>query len=223
MPFADPPLASDHAVAIASEKEKARAVAWARGAGFRKKKKRTAHSRHQYSGEQKKSSYDYGASRSRAAILNPNANAQTIAHQIAPATESPTKKEYKKRLRAAVSDVEIIGKEVSRIKSKMNMMKRSHDKCRVKAEKKYSTLLKRHNRYKQRTRLRMKIIGNEKKGLLIKLADQEKASNKYIKGIMDEADMVMDEARIIREEADKKTDETITAIVEEQRWSILKV
>ena len=126
-------------------------------------------------------------------------------------------------MRAAVSDVEIIGKEVSRIKSKMNMMKRSHDKCRVKAEKKYSTLLKRHNRYKQRTRLRMKIIGNEKKGLLIKLADQEKASNKYIKGIMDEADMVIDEARIIREEADKKTDETITAIVEEQRQSILKV
>ena len=221
VPLADPPSASDHAVAIAAEKS--RALAWARGAGFRKRKKRSAFSRHKRSGKSKNSSYDYGSARSRAAILNLNANAQTIAHSIGPATQSPTKKEYKKRLRTAASDVEIMGKEVSRMKSKMNMMKRSHDKCLLKAKKKYTTLQKRHDRYKQRTRLRMKNLCNEKKCLLITLADQEKASDKYIKGIMEEADMVMDEARVIREEADKRTDDTITAIVEEQRRSILKV
>ena len=176
-----------------SDAEKAAAIKAAdlifrKTAGFRKKRRLTAHSRHKKSGDRKKTQFDFAAS--RAAIGDPRSVPQVISRNIAPALPHPTRASLKKERDAAIIKAEKSEKEVIKIKLDMQSIHSSHAKCRSKSAKKYSVLRKRHNRYKERTKLCMRFMREEKKNVEKQLKGQMQASDLYIKGIMDDANSI---------------------------------
>ena len=132
---------------------------------------------------------------------NATANAQEVAGFIAPRIPSPTKKELKKKGIALETEVQQLKTTLKR-KDRTHKFQMTKMANRLtKADGKAHMLQEERKKWRSRTRMTMRASKDEKKDLINTIRAQEAPSEKFVRGLLDHANAVMEEAREVEEEA----------------------
>ena len=180
--------------------------------GLVKRKKTSVHSRHQNGGRQKKTSYDFDAARTQ--MGNATVNAQEVDGFIAPCISSPIKKELKHKGVALETEVQELRTTLKRKDRthKFQMTKMSNRL--TKAEGKSQKLQEEKKKWRSRTRIMLTALKDEKKDLINSIRAQEASSEKFVWGILDHADAVMEEAREVEDKVQEVKARAMDSIAE---------